>query len=124
MTLMTTRSFLLATAAEWDEHPADRRAFTPQVAAAKLLATNGAVAYGPSQLAAAQEASAIETLVIAADLLRDTEANIAGKSWSHFAAGVTDGGGELVQASTDHDAGQQLVGMGGALALLRWKIDD
>ena len=88
------------------------------------IATNGAVAYGPSQLTAAQEANAIETLVIVADLLRDTEANIAGRSWSHFAAGVTGGGGELVQASTDHDAGQQLVGMGGALALLRWKIDD
>ncbi len=42
-TLMAARSFLLATAAEWDEHPADRRAFAPQVAAAKLLATNGAV---------------------------------------------------------------------------------
>ena len=55
---------------------------------------------------------------------RDAEANIADKSWSHFAAGVTGGGGELVQASTEHDAGQQLVGMGGALALLRWKIDD
>ena len=29
----------------------------------------------------------------------------------------------IIQASTDHDAGQQLLGMGGAIALLRWKLD-
>jgi stalled ribosome rescue protein Dom34 len=29
----------------------------------------------------------------------------------------------VIQASVDHDAGQQLIGMGGALALLRWKVD-
>ena len=87
------------------------------------IATNGAVAYGPEKLTAALEQGAIETLVIVADLLRDAEANIAGSSWSDFAAGVTEGGGKLVQASTDHDSGKQLDGMGGALALLRWKID-
>ena len=87
------------------------------------IATNGAVAYGPDQLTAAQEQGAIETLVIVADLLRDSEANIAGTSWSIFAAEVTEGSGEMVQASTDHDSGKQLDGMGGALALLRWKID-
>jgi stalled ribosome rescue protein Dom34 len=87
------------------------------------IATNGAVAYGPDRLTAAQELGAIETLVIVADMLRDAEANISGISWSTFSAGVTEGGGELVQASTDHDSGKQLVGMGGALALLRWKMD-
>lgn len=42
-TLMAARSFLLSTATEWDEHAAGRRALAPQVAAAKRLATNGAV---------------------------------------------------------------------------------
>ena len=87
------------------------------------IATNGAVAYGPEKLTTALEQGAIETLVIVADLLRDAEANISGSTWSDFAGGVTEGGGELVQASTDHDSGKQLDGMGGALALLRWKID-
>jgi alkylation response protein AidB-like acyl-CoA dehydrogenase len=42
-TLMAARSFLLSTATDWDERPADRRALAPEVAAAKRLATNGAV---------------------------------------------------------------------------------
>lgn len=42
-TLMSARSFLLSTATEWETRPSDRRALAPQVAAAKRLATNGAV---------------------------------------------------------------------------------
>ena len=36
---------------------------------------------------------------------------------------VESSGGKIIQASTDHDAGQQLHGIGGAIAILRWKLD-
>ena len=36
--------------------------------------------------------------------------------------GLDEIGAKLVQCSTDHDAGEQLLGMGGAVALLRFKV--
>ena len=65
---------------------------------------------------------AIETLLVSADLLRDIAAEIDGKSWEEWCGLLSDIGGNLVQCSTDHDSGQQLLGMGGAIALLRFKI--
>jgi len=60
--------------------------------------------------------------LISADLLRDEEAMINGKSWESWCLALADIGGEMVQCSTDHDSGQQLIGIGGAIALLRFKI--
>ena len=63
---------------------------------------------------------AIDTLVIDASLLRSGD----GKSdWESIVGQVESSRGTVIQASVDHDAGQQLVGMGGAIALLRWKLD-
>ena len=43
--------------------------------------------------------------------------------WSSIAEVVEASGGRVIQASTEHDAGKQLEGMGGAIALLRWKLE-
>lgn len=80
------------------------------------MATDGAVAYGRQQIADAIESGAVESLVIEAGLLREDA------FWAPLAAAVATTGGEVVQASQEHDAGEQLMGMGGALALLRWKL--
>ena len=64
---------------------------------------------------------AIETLLISADLIRDEEDSINGQSWQDWCQKLAEFGGEMVQCSTDHDSGQQLLGMGGAIALLRFK---
>ena len=86
------------------------------------LSTKGAVAYGQQELLQALEEGAIETALITADLLRDENEKIGDMSWLKWAEGLEAIGAELVQCSTDHDSGQQLLGMGGAIALLRYRM--
>ena len=86
------------------------------------LSTKGAIAYGHLELLQALEEGAIETALITADLLRDDNEKIGDMTWAKWAEGLEAIGAELVQCSTDHDSGQQLLGMGGAIALLRYKM--
>ena len=79
-------------------------------------------AYGLMELTKARNEGAIETLLISADLLRDEDAIIDGTSWQLWCKSLSDIGGKMIQCSTDHDSGQQLLGIGGAIALLRFKI--
>ena len=83
----------------------------------KRISTRGAVAYGQTELERAAEQGSIETLVIEAGLLRSE------LFWTEVAASVRANGGQVVQASADHDAGEELMGMGGAIGLLRWKVE-
>ena len=68
--------------------------------------------------AAAQ--GAVETLVIEAGLLRTEDGRF---DWEPIVEAVESSSGKVIQASTEHDAGKQLQGMGGAIALLRWKLE-
>ncbi|MBS65765.1 MAG: hypothetical protein CMA93_05535, partial [Euryarchaeota archaeon] len=88
----------------------------------KRISTNGAVAYGSASIEAAAEQGAIETLVIEASMLRGGEESSMA-SWNAISNSVETSGGKVIQASVDHDSGQQLIGMGGAIALLRWKAE-
>ena len=81
------------------------------------ISTNGAIAYGKRNLEEALQQGAIESLVIEAGLLRSDA------FWSEAAALVRAAGGEVIQASADHDAGEQLMGLGGAIGLLRWNLE-
>jgi stalled ribosome rescue protein Dom34 len=63
---------------------------------------------------------AVETLVIEAGLLRAEEGR---SDWEPIVETVESSSGKVIQASTEHDAGKQLQGMGGAIALLRWKLE-
>ena len=83
----------------------------------KRISTRGAVAYGQTELERASEQGSIETLVIEAGLLRSES------FWTEVAASVRANGGQVVQASVDHDAGEELMGMGGAIGLLRWTLE-
>ena len=82
----------------------------------RLIATDGAVAYGKEMLERALEEGAVETLLISAELLRGE------KFWEDYAKKLDVIGAKLIQCSTDHDSGQQLLGMGGAIALLRFRM--
>ncbi|MDP6640183.1 MAG: hypothetical protein QF817_03840 [Candidatus Poseidoniaceae archaeon] len=86
------------------------------------LGTDGAIAYGETDLLAAMQQGAIEVLLITADLLRDEEAVIGGRTWPEWLIELEDIRGEWYQCSTEHDAGQQLAAFGGAVALLRFKV--
>lgn len=88
----------------------------------KRISMNGNVCYGKKKVLEAAEQGAIETLVIQASIIRgeDTEINAM---WSSIIEYVNLSKGEVIQSSTDHDSGQQLIGMGGAIALLRWKLE-
>ena len=79
------------------------------------ISTDGHVAYGREMIIKALEEGAIETLLITAELVRE-------ENWESIVSALDDIGAKLVQCSTDHDAGEQLVGMGGAVALLRFKV--
>ena len=81
----------------------------------RRISTNGPVAYGREMIEKALEEGAIETLLVSADLLRESD-------WENIVSSLSDIGAKLVQCSTDHDAGEQLLGMGGAVALLRFKV--
>ena len=84
------------------------------------MSTGGAVAFGAVPISEAASQGAIDTLVIDASLLRTADGN---SNWESIVGNVESSRGTVIQASVDHDAGQQLVGMGGAIALLRWKMD-
>ena len=86
----------------------------------RRISTEGPVTFGIGPVRSAAEQGAVETLVIDASILRSE-----GKpsDWAPIAEMVEGSGGKVVQASTGHDSGQQLLGMGGAIALLRWKLE-
>ena len=85
----------------------------------RRISTNGAVAYGHQEIAQAIEEGAVETLLIGADVLRE-EIDSQRPSWTTIAQQVEAFSGTVVQCSGDHDAGEQLMGFGGAVALLRY----
>lgn len=87
------------------------------------LSTTETVAYGKQLLSHAMKEGAIETLLISADLLRSEEDRIDDLLWLEWVKGLTQIGAELIQCSIDHDAGKQLEGFGGAVALLRYPLD-
>ena len=86
--------------------------------ALRRVSVDGAAAYGIKEIQFSAEQGAVECLVIEASLLR--EEGLAAK-WKSISDAVTAGGGSIIQASIDHDAGKQLMGFGGALAPLRWR---
>jgi len=81
----------------------------------KRISIDGAVAYGRDQIELAISQGAVETLIATADTLRMDD-------WSDIISNLNEIGADLVQCSTDHDAGEQLQGMGGVVALLRFKV--
>ena len=86
------------------------------------ISTDGAVAYGQVQIAEAADAGAVETLVIDAALLRSPDSSIR-KDWEKIVGTVEASRGAVIQSSQEHDSAQQLLGLGGVIALLRWKMD-
>ena len=86
----------------------------------RRISTDGSVTYGMGPVADAAGQGAVETLVIEAGLLRSED---GASEWAAVAREVEGSSGKVIQASADHDAGQQLLGMGGAIALLRWKME-
>ena len=96
------------------------REFTLLEEAWQRVGTDGAVAYGSEHLQRAAEMGAVEHLLIAAEVLRvDADAM---EHWSELATTVEAMRGEVVQCSTHHDSGAQLLAFGGAVALLRFKV--
>ena len=81
------------------------------------ISTNGAIAYGRKELENAVTQGAVESLIIEAGMLRSDT------FWTDAASQVRATGGEVIQASSEHDAGEQLMGLGGAIGLLRWSME-
>ena len=88
----------------------------------KRISTNGAVAFGMNFISEAADSGAIETLAIDANLIRSQDAEVRG-NWESILQITELSKGIIIQVSQEHDSAQQLLGLGGAIALLRWKMD-
>ena len=88
----------------------------------KRISTNGAVAFGMKLISEAADSGAIDTLAIDANLIRSQDAEVRG-NWESILQITELSKGIIIQVSQEHDSAQQLLGLGGAIALLRWKMD-
>jgi stalled ribosome rescue protein Dom34 len=88
----------------------------------KRISTNGAVAYGIKFISEAAESGAIDVLAIDANLIRSSDSEIR-NNWETILHTTELSKGRIIQVSEEHDSAQQLLGLGGAIALLRWKMD-
>ena len=88
----------------------------------RRISTDGNVCYGQAQILEAAKQGAIEKIVILASILRsdNSEMNLI---WSNIIDDIKISKGEVIQSSSDHDFGEQLSSFGGAIALLRWKLN-
>ena len=84
----------------------------------RRVATDGAVAYGIKAIQQAAEEGAVETLLIDAEHLR------SGADKSELSEIIRAAGGDVVQCPSHHDASAELLGLGGCIALLRWRIES
>ena len=80
------------------------------------IATEGAVAYGIGEVRKAIAYGAAETVLVSDTLLRDEEATAVIERAEHVNASV-------VVLSTEFEPGERLAALGGAAALLRYKIE-
>ena len=78
------------------------------------------MADGREDIQQAIEEGAVDTLLIGADVRREEEAPEGQVAWSTLAQTVEKFSGKVIQCSVDHDTGEQLLGYGGAVALLRY----
>lgn len=81
------------------------------------IAREGLATYGRDEVGRAASMGAVEKLLVADELLRSDRVNVEGVLER---ARKTRGG--IVVVSTEHDAGKQLMALGGIAALLRFKI--
>ena len=88
----------------------------------KRISMNGNVCFGIDQILEAANLGAIDKLVIQASILRG-ENSEKNNDWDSIIETIHDSQGKIIQSSEDHDQGQQRASVGGALALLRWKLD-
>lgn len=80
------------------------------------IAKEGRATYGKTDVERAASLGAIEKLLVADELLRQHEAGI-----EEVLERVRKTRGQVIVVSTDHDAGEQLLALGGVAALLRFK---
>ena len=80
------------------------------------------MAYGVQFISEAADSGAIDTLAVDANLIRSQETEVR-ENWELILQKVELSKGSVIQVSQEHDSAQQLLGLGGAIALLRWKMD-
>ncbi|MFH1821092.1 MAG: mRNA surveillance protein pelota [Methanobacteriota archaeon] len=81
------------------------------------IAKSGLVAYGRGEIEQAASAGAIEKLLVADELLRSNRVEV-----EKVLETARKTRAEVVVISTEHDAGKQIVSLGGMAALLRFRM--
>lgn len=82
------------------------------------IAREGLAVYGKAEVEQAVSLGAIKTLLVADELLRGSRADM-----KELLGRVRITRGEVIIVSTEHDAGKQLLALGGVAALLRFKLN-
>ncbi|ADG13517.1 mRNA surveillance protein pelota [Methanocaldococcus infernus] len=80
------------------------------------IAKNGLAVYGKDEVLKAIDYSAVETLLVSDDLVRDKEIEEIIKKAEEI-------GAKVIIVSSEHDAGKQLKALGGIAGLLRFPIE-
>ena len=81
------------------------------------IAKGGPATYGGAEVKRAASLGAVEKLLVADELLRRNRANVEGVMEQARTMR-----GQIIVVSTEHDAGKQLLALGGIAALLRFKV--
>lgn len=79
------------------------------------IGKDGLATYGPSEVAAAASAGAVETLLVLDSKIREQDLDDVVRD-------VESQKGKLLVVSSQHDAGKALASLGGAGAILRYKV--
>ncbi len=82
------------------------------------VAKGGPVAYGLEEISRAAGAGAVEKLLVADEMLRSNRAEV-----QRALEEARKTRAEVIVISTEHDAGRQLVALGGMAALLRFRMN-
>jgi len=79
------------------------------------IATDGRAAYGPAEVRKAAEQGAVETLMVASDLVREPEID-------ELMRAVSNSRGRVVVFSLEFEPGKRLEALGGVAAITRYRI--
>ncbi|MGC8816990.1 MAG: mRNA surveillance protein pelota [Candidatus Hadarchaeum sp.] len=83
------------------------------------IAKEGLATYGINEVERAVDAGAVERLLVADELLRSNQENV-----SKILERARKTRAEVLVISTEHDAGKQLLALGGIAAFLRFKFEN
>ncbi len=89
----------------------------------RIGSSTGSVSYGFDRVESDTSAGAVETLLVADQVLREAEDELRLRIEATMRT-AEERGGKIVLVSSEHEAGKMLQSLGGIVALLRYRLHD